>query len=114
MIDNCVYFDFHCIVGGRTPFVGGAAHVTATRVHELAGWRASRVDLMSEWRPEEGSQTELVVGVVAGVSRTKCVIESGSREVTFEPSECRLVGGYYPQVGDSIEVSPGILQCQHN
>ena len=110
MIDNHVYFDWDCVVGGRKPVVGGATHVTATRDHVYAGWRATRVDLMTEWRPEEGSETEVVVGVVTGISRTKCVVESGTRDVTFEPSQCRPSSGYHPQLGDSVEVS---LKNQH-
>ena len=104
MIDNHVYFELDCILGGQQPFVGGAAHVTATRAHVHAGWRAIRVDLLSEWHPDEGSENELVVGVVSGWSRTRCVVESGSGEVTFAPNECRPVSGYRPHVGDSIEV----------
>ena len=102
MIDNHVYFDWDCIVGGQKPIVGGAAHVTATREHVQAGWKAVRVDLMSEWRPEEDSETEVVVGVVTGMSRTKCVVESGGRDVTFEPRQTS--SGYRPQIGDDVEV----------
>ena len=105
LIDNHVYFEWDVIVGGLTPVVGGAAHVTATRPHVHAGWRAVRVDLTSEWRPEESSATEIVVGVVTGLSRTKCVVESGQREVTFAPSDYRPTSGYRPHLGDSIEVS---------
>ena len=104
MIDNHVYFDFDCIIGGKLPLVGGAAHVIATRAHVHAGWRAVQVDLMCEWRPEESSETELIVGVVSGISATKCVVESGSREVTFVPGEHQPGNRYRPQVGDSIEV----------
>ena len=104
MIDNHVYFDLDCVIGGREPYVGGAAHVTATRPHVHAGWRAIRVDLLMEWRPDEGSEIELVVGVVSGWSHTKCVVESGSGEVTFAPNECRPASGYRPHIGDCIEV----------
>ena len=104
MIDNHVYFDLDCITGAREPVVGGAAHVTATRGHLQAGWRATRVDLLTEWRPDEGSEVELVVGVVSGWSHTKCVVESGENEVTFSPNECRPISGYRPYVGDCIEV----------
>lgn len=104
MIDNHVYFDLDCIIGGREPFVGGAAHVTATRPHMHAGWRAIRVDLLTEWRPDEDTEIEVVVGVVSGWSHTKCVVESGSGEVTFAPSEYRPASGYRPHIGDCIEV----------
>lgn len=104
MIDNHVFFDLDSVIGGLKPVVGGAAHVTAVRAHEHAGWRATRIELTSEWCPEEDSETELVVGVVSGLSRTKCVVESGSREVTFAPREYQPVSGYRPHVGDSIEV----------
>lgn len=104
MIDNHVYFDLDCIIGAREPVVGGAAHVTATRSHVHAGWRAIRVDLLTEWRPEEKSEVELVVGVVSGWSHTKCVVVSGELEVTFAPNECRPISGYRPHVGDCIEV----------
>lgn len=104
MIDNHVYFDFDSIIGGKEPFVGGAAHVTATRPHVHAGWRATRVDLLTEWRPDEGSEIELVVGVVSGWSHTKCVVESGAGEVTFAPNEFCPTNGYRPHIGDSIEV----------
>ena len=105
LIDNHVYFDCDVIVGGRNPVVGGAAHVTAARPHEHAGWRAVRVDLTSEWHPEESSATELVVGVVTGLSRTRCVVECGQRQVTFAPGEYRPASGYRPHLGDSVEVS---------
>ena len=105
MIDDHVYFDLDSIIGGKEPFVGGAAHVTATRPHVHACWRAVRVDLLMEWRPDESSEIELVVGVVSGWSHTKCIVESGLGEVTFAPNEYRLVSGYRPHVGDCIEVS---------
>lgn len=109
MIDNHVYFDLDSIIGGKEPFVGGAAHVTASRPHLHAGWRATRVDLLMEWHPDEVSEIELVVGVVSGWSHTKCVIESGAGEVTFAPNECRPASGYRPHVGDCIEVSSNHL-----
>ena len=105
MIDNHIYFDLDSIIGGKVPFVGGAAHVTATRPHVHAGWRAVRVDLLTEWHPDEGSEIELVVGVVSGWSHTKCVVESGSGEVTFAPNEYHPASGYRPHIGDCIEVS---------
>ena len=104
MIDNHVYFDLDSVIGGKEPFVGGAAHVTATRPHVHAGWRATRVDLLMEWHPGEGSEIEIVVGLVSGWSHTRCVVESGLGEVTFAPNEYRPASGYRPHIGDSIEV----------
>ena len=112
MIDNHVYFDLDSVIGGKEPFVGGAAHVTATRPHVHAGWRATRVDLLTEWHPEEGSEIEIVVGVVSGWSHTRCVVESRSGEVTFAPNEYRPASGYRPHIGDSIEVQKLMTMLQ--
>ena len=105
MIDCRVFFEMDTVIGGQRPAVGATVHVCATREHSQAGWRATKVEVTSQWQPEGRSEKEVLIGFVAQLSSTRGVIDCGTEEVVFSPGSGVCADEYKPFVNDRVSVS---------
>ena len=105
MIDQRVFFEVDSVIGGQKPAVGATVHVCATREHSQAGWRATQVEVTSQWQPEGRSEQEVLVGYVAQLSPTRGLIDCNTEEITFSPESGVCANRYKPFVNDWVSVS---------
>lgn len=111
MIDKTVFFEFDAVIGGLRPAVGVSVHVTASREHAHAGWRAERVEITSRWQPESKSEIEVVTGFVSRIGGGMWVIDCTTQEVVFSMDEVVSHRGYRPHVNDWVQVCECVSVC---
>ena len=102
IIDNDIYFTFDLVLGGCRPELGDKVHVTARRERETAGWKAVRVEIMSEWNTDNvftGRNIETFVGSITKFSTRTGVV---NEEIKFD-FLC-LRPGYIPCQGDWVKL----------
>ena len=105
MIDHLVFFELGAVMGGLTPEVGSAVHVSAEREHSQAGWRAIRVEVTSaKWQPDTESRTRVLIGYISKTSPTKCIVDCSTEEVAFSPQEVSTTS-YRPHVNDWVQLT---------
>jgi hypothetical protein len=103
MIDNSVYFDISAIIGQAKPRIGVSVDVQASREHSLASWRATTVQLINQWIPEEEETiVHKVVGFVSEEGKTSCIILCEDEEIIYKREMGR--DGYYPRMGDWVSL----------
>lgn len=102
VIDDEVYFTFDKVVGGDRPEVGTEVRVEAFRESETAGWRAARVQAMSEWKLDENEKpasVETLIGSITNIAHDSGVVDN---EIDFKMSCVRQ--GYVPFSGDWVKL----------
>lgn len=102
IIDNDIYFTFDLVLGGNRPELGDNVHVTAKRERETAGWKAVRVEVMSEWNTDNvftGRNIETFVGSITKLSTRTAVV---NEEIQFDFACLRP--GYVPHQGDWVKL----------
>lgn len=102
VIENDVYFTFDRIIGGARPEVGTEVLVEAFRETEVSGWRATRVQVMSEWKLGETENPftgETLIGSITNIEHDVGVVDD---EISFKMSCVRL--GYVPFPGDWVKL----------
>ena len=103
VIEGEVYFTFDCVMGGIRPEVGTEVHVEASRDSETAGWMATRVQVMKEWKPDDtknpASSAETFIGIITNIDQDSGVVDD---DVTFKLSCVRF--GYTPYQGDWVKL----------
>ena len=104
MIDKNVFFEFDAVIGGLRPAVGVSVHVSASREHVHAGWRAERVEITSKWQPESKSEVEVVMGFVCRMSGGVGLIDCATQEMMFSTEEVVSYNGYRPHINDWVKV----------
>lgn len=103
VIEGDVYFTSDCVVGGIRPEVGTEVHVEASRDSETAGWKATRVQVMKEWKLDDAknpaSSAETFIGIITNIDQDSGVVDE---DVTFKLSCVRF--GYAPYQGDWVKL----------
>lgn len=102
VIEDDVYFTFDKVIGGARPEVGTEVHVEATREKETTGWKATRVQVMSEWKldgAKSSSSVETFIGTITNISTDFGVVDD---DIIFEISSVRF--GYVPFQGDWVKL----------
>ena len=102
LIDDEVYFTFDKVIGGERPEVGTEVLAEAFRESEMAGWRAVRVQVMSEWKldeNEEPASVETLIGSITNMAHDSGVVDN---EISFKMSCVRQ--GYVPFSGDWVKL----------
>jgi len=103
VIEGDVYFTFDCVIGGVRPEIGTEVLVEATRNSETAGWKATRVQVMKEWKLDDAknhpSSAETFIGMITSIDQESGVVDN---DVTFKLSCVRF--GYAPHQGDWVKL----------
>ncbi|XP_074610550.1 RNA helicase Mov10l1-like isoform X2 [Acropora palmata] len=102
LIDDEVYFTFDKVIGGERPEVGTEVLAEAFRESEMAGWRAVRVQVMSEWKLDENEKpasVETLIGSITNITHDSGVVDN---EISFKMSCVRQ--GYVPFSGDWVKL----------
>lgn len=102
LIDDEVYFTFDKVIGGERPEVGTEVLAEAFRESEMAGWRAVRVQVMSEWKLDENEKpasVETLIGSITNIANDSGVVDN---EISFKMSCVRQ--GYVPFSGDWVKL----------
>ncbi len=104
MIDHQVFFELGHVIGGQKPMVGCSVHVHAQRAHPQAGWKATRVEVTSQWLSEGRSEREVLTGYISKLSPTLGIVDCGTDEISFVPREV-AASGYRPHANDWVQVT---------
>lgn len=64
-----------------------------------------RVEVTSQWNPEEASKEEVLVGFISGVGGGRGVALCEDQEVSFPTAAVGMGSGYRPHVNDWVKVS---------
>ena len=103
VIEGDVYFTFDCVMGGIRPEVGTEVYVEASRDSETAGWKATRVQVMKEWKLDDAknlaSSSETFIGIITNIDQDSGVVDE---DVSFKLSCVRF--GYAPYQGDWVKL----------
>ena len=102
VIEEDVYFTFDTIIGGVRPEVGTEVHVEATREKETMGWKATRVQVISEWKLDDATSSlsvETFIGTITNITHDSGVVDG---DITFKMSCVRF--GYMPFQGDWVKL----------
>lgn len=102
VIEEDIYFTFNTIMGGARPEIGTEVHVEAVREKETTGWKAVRVQVMSEWNLDntnDSSTPETFIGTITNVADDSGVVDN---DIDFKLSCVRL--GYIPVQGDWVKL----------
>ena len=63
-----------------------------------------RVEVTSQWNPDEASKEEILVGFVSGVGGGRGVAYCDDQEVSFPCDMFGMGSGYRPHVNDWVKV----------
>ena len=102
VIEEAVYFTFDSVIGGIRPAIGTRVHVEAWRETETSGWKATRVQVITEWDLENdqvNNAVETFIGTISNISTDSGVVDNN---ITFKLSCVRL--GYAPYQGDWVKL----------
>ena len=102
VIEEDIYFTFDTVIGGTRPEVGTEVHVEAFRERETTGWKATRVQVISEWKLDEvdsPSSAETFIGTITNITHESGVVDN---DITFKMSCVRY--GYVPFQGDWVKL----------
>ena len=105
VIDDDIYFTFDIVIGGNRPEVGTEVHVEASRASETAGWKATRVQVMSEWTLDDAKtkssscSAETFIGTITSIVNDSGVVDD---DIIFKLSCVRF--GYTPYPGDWVKL----------
>ena len=102
MIDQHVFFDQSSVLGNERIEVGSTVHVQATREHQQAGWRATRVQLVVHWKPDASSGSHVVVGFISNLGRSQGIASDGNEDVRFPLTA--VSSNYRPNIGDWVQI----------
>ena len=102
LIEEDIYFTFDKIIGGARPEIGTEVHVEASREKETTGWKATRVQVISEWKldkPKSSLSVETFIGTITNVTHDSGVVDG---DISFKMSCVRF--GYVPFQGDWVKL----------
>ena len=102
VIEDDVYFTFDTLIGGARPEIGTEVHVEAIREKETTGWKAVRVQVISEWTLDDAknsSSAETFIGTITNIKRDSGVVDD---DISFKMSCARF--GYVPFQGDWVKL----------
>ena len=115
IIENDIYFTFDLVLGGVRPQLGDKVHVIAKRESETAGWKAVRVEVLTEWTTDHVFTARDVETFIGSITKLSVITGVVNGEINFDLSCLRP--GYIPYQGDWVKLdierpSQGVIEVK--